>query len=122
MFTAPPLTYISNRELSENTADPLLDIDALMAGESWDIISRTNNRSVYKKQHTDYDIVDIQHNITKNGTHQFTSTLPIVSSKYAFTRSTNGNINMFNYMSDFIDHYNEQRNIIQPSIKSTSKL
>ena len=122
MFTAPPLIYISNRELSENTADPLLDIDALMTEESWDIISRTNNRSIYKKQHTDYDIVDIQHNVTNNGTHQFTSTLPIVSSKYAFTRTTNGNINMFNYMSDFIDHYNEQRNSIQPSIKPTSKL
>ena len=122
MFSAPPLIYISNRELSENTVDPLLDIDALMTEESWDIISRTNNRSVYKKQNTDYDIVDIQHNITKNGIHQFISTLPLVSSKYAFTRTTNGNINMFNYMSDFIDHYNEQQNIIQPSIKPISKL
>lgn len=117
MFTSSPLIYISNREITEITKDPLLDIDALMTDENWDIISRTNNRSIYKKYNTDYDIVDIQHNIKQDGTHHFIATLPLVSSKYAFSRTTIGAINMFNYMADFIEHYNQQRYDIHYSIK-----
>lgn len=122
MFSAPPLIYISNREISENTKDPLLDIDALMTEENWDIIYRTTNSSVYKKHNTDYDFIDIKHYIRKDNTHQFTYTIPLVSNKYAFSQTITGNINMFNYMSDFINHYNQQHYNIQHNVKEMHKL
>lgn len=105
MFATPSIEYVSARELTEDTEDPLLDIDALLIDENWHILAREKNRSIYRKKHTDYDIIDIQHTIEPNGGHSFHATFPLTTSRYAFATNVRGAVNMFNFTADFIEHY-----------------
>jgi len=105
MFTTPSIKYVSARELTEETVDPLLDIDALLTDENWDIIVREERRAIYRKKHTDYDIIDLHHTIDANGGHRFHATFPLTTSRYAFTTDVRGAVNMFIFTAEFIEHY-----------------
>jgi hypothetical protein len=109
MFKTPRLDFIHKRDINETTEDPLLDIDALLADENWEILKRSEHHAVYRKTCTDYDIIDVSHKKTIEGQHVFNVSVPMVTARYAYSTSIPGTLNMFNYMCTFIEHYSHAR-------------
>ena len=62
MFFTPSLNFITKREINENNQDPLLDVDALLIDDDWELLKRSENHAVYRKAETEYDIIDILYN------------------------------------------------------------
>ena len=113
MFKTPPLDLITKREINENNQDPLLDIDALLTDDDWELLKRSKNHVVYRKTATEYDIIDILHKKTSTGEHTFSISLPLITTKYAYSTSISGSKQMFEYMCNFIEHYSQERAHIQ---------
>ena len=108
MFKTPTLDIISNRELNETIEDPLLDIDALLVDENWEILKRSQHHVVYRKTGTQYDIIDISHKKNTSDGHMFHVSVPMITTRYAYSTSISGLQNMFNYICNFIEHYSSE--------------
>ena len=109
MFKTPSLNFITKREINENNQDPLLDIDALLLDDDWELLKRSEHHAVYRKIATEYDIIDISHKTTITGEHTFSVSLPLITTKYAYSTSLSGSKQMFEYMCNFIEHYAQER-------------
>ena len=109
MFFTPSLNFITKREINENNQDPLLDIDALLIDDDWELLKRSENHAVYRKAETEYDIIDISYKKTSTGEHTFSISLPLITTKYAYSTSLSGTKQMFEYMCNFIEHYSQER-------------
>lgn len=109
MFKTPSLNFITKREINENNQDPLLDIDALLLDDDWELLKRSEHHAVYRKIATEYDIIDISHKTTTTGEHTFSVSLPLITTKYAYSTSLSGSKQMFEYMCNFIEHYAQER-------------
>jgi hypothetical protein len=109
MFKTPRLDFIHKRDINETNDDPLLDIDAVLADENWEILKRSEDHAVYRKTCTEYDIIDVSHKKTIEGQHIFYVSVPMITTKYAYSTSISGSQNMFNYMCTFIEHYSHAR-------------
>ena len=77
--------------------------------ENWEILKRSEHHAVYRKTCTEYDIIDVSHKKTVEGQHIFYVSVPMITTKYAYSTSISGSQNMSNYMCTFIEHYSHAR-------------
>ena len=109
MFKTPALDFIATREINEENEDPLLDIDALLIDDNWELLKRSANHAVYRKAETDYDIIDISHKTTTSGEHSFFVSLPLITTRYAYSTHIYGSKQMFEYLCEFVEHYSQEK-------------
>ena len=108
MFFTPSLNFITKREINENNQDPLLDVDALLIDDDWELLKRSENHAVYRKAETEYDIIDILYKKTSTGEHTFSISLSLLQ-RNMHTQLLSGTKQMFEYMCNFIEHYSQER-------------
>tara|TARA_B100001989_G_scaffold155278_1_gene110902 strand:- start:4704 stop:5021 length:318 start_codon:yes stop_codon:yes gene_type:complete len=73
----------------------------MLSEENWELVSKSPRRKVYRKCDTVYDIIEITHSVSG----KYHVTVPLKTSRYAYTTSLDTTDKLFFYISDFIEHY-----------------